>query len=342
MPDTSHAKAKAQQLQTQLFQMATAHWGSRLLFVAAKMGIADLLVKGPKTADELAGSTQSHALSLYRLMRTLAGLGLFTEDDAHRFSLTPLGSALRSGTPGRAIVLTLAGELYTKSVDQLHYSVQTGKTAFEKVFGAPLFAWLANHAPEASMFSETMVGIHGGETAAIAAAYDFSQFEMIVDVGGATGDLLAAILDRHTKPRGVLFDLPHVVRDAPSLIRGYGLSDRISTKSGNFFESIPAGGDAYLLSYVIHDWNETQCIAILDNCRRAIGSTGRLLIIETVLPSGNIPHPGKMLDIVMLAITGGQVRTEPEYRVLLDKAGFRLEQVVPTESAVSIVEASPI
>jgi O-methyltransferase domain/Dimerisation domain len=339
MSSDNEAASEALPPHVQLIQMASAHWVSRVLYAAAE--IADLLAEGPRTAALLAQSNATDAPSLYRMMRTRASLGLFTEDHEHRFSLTPVGEALRTGTPGsvRASVLVLAGTIFTKSLDQLPYSVQTGKTGFEKAFGMPLFEWLAKHPADASMFSETMVGFHGAEPAAVAAAYDFSKFETVVDVGGATGNLLATILGRHLEPRGILFDLPHVVFDAPALINASGLADRIRIEAGNFFESIPSGGDAYLFSHIIHDWSEAECLTILSNCRRAMKPNSRLLIIEMVLPSGDTPHPGKILDMNMLAVTGGQERTELEYRALLDKAGFRLTQVVPTNSAVSVVEA---
>jgi hypothetical protein len=343
MPEITPAKIEQQTPQAQLIQMATAHWASSLVYVAADMGLADRLAEAPRTAAELAQSTGSDAPSLYRVMRTLAGMGLFSEDSGHRFSLTPLGAALRTGTPGsvRSSVLTMAGEWVTKSVGELHYSIKTGKPALEKIFGVPLFEWLAKHPVEASMFSETMVGFHGAEPEAVAKAYDFSQIETVLDIGGATGNLLSTILSHHRAPRGILFDLPHVVADAPALIKARGLTDRIAIESGSFFESVPAAGGAYLLSHIIHDWSEAQCLTILGNCRRAMNPNSRLLVIEMVLPTGNAPHPGKMLDMIMLTVAGGQERTEPEYRKLLEKTGFRLTQVVPTESAVSIVEALP-
>jgi hypothetical protein len=342
MPEIAREKTDMQSPQAQLIQMATAHWVSRLVYVAAKMNLADRLADGPSTAEELARTTANDAPSLYRLMRTLASLGLFTEDSSHRFSLTPVGDALKTGTAGRASVLTLAGDLFTKSLEQLPYSVQTGRSGFEKVFGMPFFGWLADHPADASLFSATMVGIHGPEPAAVAAAYDFSQFETIVDVGGATGNLLAAILGHHPEPRGILFDLPHVVRDAPALIQARAVAARLSIEAGSFFESVPTAAGAYLLSHIIHDWSEAQCLTILGNCRRAMKPNSRLLIIETVLAPGDMPHLGKMLDMIMLVFfTGAQERTEPEYRALLNKAGFRLARVVPTESAVSIVEAVP-
>ena len=344
MAEAVQAKTEVIPPQAQLVQMATAYWVSRLVYLAAQLKLPDLLAEGPKTAEELASLSSTHGPSLYRIMRTLASLGLFTENTERRFSLTPLGTALKTDTPGsaRASVLTLAGPWFAGPLDDLLYSVQTGKTVFEKVYGLPLFDWLARHGDEASMFSETMVGFHGMEPAAVAEAYDFSHYESIIDVGGATGNLLSAILRRYQTPRGVLFDMPHVVRDAPTLIRERGLADRIKIESGSFFESVPTGPDVYLLSHVIHDWSEEQCLTILGNCRRAMKPGARLLIIEMVLPADDTPHPGKMLDIIMLALPGGQERSEPEYRSLLGKAGFRLAQVVPTQSAVSIVEAFPI
>ncbi len=221
------------------------------------------------------------------------------------------------------------------------YSVQTGKSGVEKTLGMPMFDWLANHPEEASRFNETMVGFHGAEPPAVAAAYDFSAVATLVDVGGGTGNLLTTILGRHPGSRGILFDLPHVVRDAPALIQARDLADRVTIESGSFFETVPSGGDAYLLSHIIHDWSEDQCLTILGHCRRAMKSGSRLLIIEMVIPTGDVPHPGKMLDMMMLVGPGGQERTEQEYRTLLGKADFGLTQVVPTESAVSVVEAIP-
>jgi hypothetical protein len=326
----------------QLVQMAISHWVSHIIYVAAKLDLADHLAKGPKSADDLAGPTQTHAPSLYRLMRTLASLGIFTEDATHRFALTPLGEALKTGAPGsaRGSILTLASEWMSRGWDQLLYSVQTGKGGFEKSLGMPFFDWLAKNPEEASMFSETMIGIHGAEPPAVAAAYDFSRFTTIIDVGGATGNLLTTILGRYPGLRGILYDLAHVVRDAPALIQARGLADRITIESGSFFEGVPGGGDAYLLSHIIHDWTEDLCLTILGHCRREMNADSRLLIIEMVLPVGDTPHPGKILDMMMLVGPGGQERTKQEYDNLLRKAGLRLTRVVPTASPVSVVEAA--
>ena len=327
----------------QLIQMGIAYWASKLVLTAAKLDLADRLAGGAKTAADLAQELKLHAPSLYRFMRTLAGMGILSEVESQTFTLTPLGEALKADAPGsaRATILTLTGDICSHSFDRLLYSLETGKTGFEQAFGMPIFDYLADHPEEASLFSETMIGIHGSEPPAVAAAYDFSQFESIVDVGGATGNMLTNILRLHDRPRGVLFDLLHVVSDAPSLIEGHGLQSRISIESGSFFESVPSGHDAYILSHIIHDWDEDECQRILQNCRRAINADGKLLIVEMVLLEGDTPHFGKMTDMVMLLVPGGQERTGEEYGTLLRKADFRLTKVVPTGSDVSIVEAAP-
>jgi hypothetical protein len=327
----------------QLIEMATAHWISRIIYVAAKIELADHLASGPKSADELAGPTKTHAPSLYRFMRTLTHLGLLVEDTGKHFALTPLGEALKKNAPGSAhpTVLTLASDWCANGFGELLYSVQTGKSGVEKYLGMPIFDWFGKNPEMASLFSETMVGVHGAEPAAVAAAYDFSKMKTIVDVGGATGNLLTTVLSRAPGARGILYDLPHVVRDAPALILSRGLTDRVAIEAGSFFERVPSGGDAYLLSHIIHDWSEAQCLSILGHCRRAMNNGSRLLLIEMVLPSGNTPHPGKLLDMMMLVGPGGRERTEQEYATLLEQAGFRLSRVVPTESAVSVVEATP-
>jgi len=326
----------------QVIQMGTGYWVSRALYAAAKLGLADKLASGPRSAAELAKETSTLPSALHRLMRLLAGLGMLkTERDGQRFALTPLGEAMKSDAPGaaRATILTLAGPMFWKAFGEYMYSLETGKTGFEKAFEMPVFDYLAKHPEDAANFVQTMIGVHGDEPPTIVAAYDFSGVGTVVDVGGSSGNLLDAILKRYPGPRGVLFDLPHVVRDAPQRFRAWGLGDRIRAEGGSFFESVPAGGDAYILSHVIHDWSEEQCLTILGNCRRAMKPDAKLLIVEMVIPAGDEMHPGKLLDLTMLVMPGGQERTEAEYAALLDKAGFRLTRVVSTQSNVSVVEA---
>lgn len=343
MSDTKQGASQAPPPHVQLIQMVTAYWASRLLYAAAKLRLADLLAEGPKSAADLAAKTNTHPPTLARVMRTLASLGLMTEDAQHRFTLTPLGQALRNGAPGsaHATVLTLGGDAIWHSYDHILYSIETGKPGADKALGMPIFDWLGQHPEDAARFSETMIGFHGEEPSAIAAAYSFADFKTIVDVGGATGHLLTTVLENTPGARGILFDLPHVVKDAPKLIHTRRLTDRVTIEEGSFFDSVPRGGDAYLLSHIIHDWSEAQCLTILGHCRRAMNPNGRVLLIEMVLPPGNDPHPGKMLDIMMLVGPGGQERTEEEYHALLAKAGFKLARIVPTTTAVSVVEAVP-
>jgi len=325
----------------QLIQMGRAHVVARTVYAAAMLGLADQLASGPKSAAQLAGPLHVHAPSLHRLMRTLASLGILTEQMDQRFALTELGEALKTGAPGsaRSSVIFAGSPSAQSGWSHILYSIETGKPGFEKANGVALFDYLADHPEEASLFSEMMVGLHSQEPAAVATAYDFSAFGIVMDVGGATGNLLAAVLSHHVRPRGVLFDRPHVVLDAPSLLKARGLSDRVTIEPGDFFKNVPSGADAYILSHIIHDWSEDQCLTILGNVRRAMKRDSRLLLVEMVLPLGNTPHPGKILDMSMLVSMGGQERTEVEYGSLLSRGGFRLTRVVPTRSAASIVEA---
>ena len=341
MPDDEPAAPQGLPPHMQVIQMGRAFIVSRTIYVAAKLGLADQLASGPKSAAELAGPMQVHAPSLHRLMRTLASLGVLTEQAGQRFALTDLGRALKTGAPGsaRSTVIYSGSPAPQSGWDNLAYSVETGKSGFEKAQGVPVFDYLAQHPDEASLFSEMMIGLHNQEPPAVAAAYDFSTFKTIADVGGAAGNMLAGILARHAGPRGILFDRPHVVSDAPALLDAKGVSDRVTIEAGDFFKSVPVGADAYVLSHIIHDWSEDRCLTILDHVRKAMSPAGRLLIVEMVLAAGDAPHPGKILDMVMLAQFGGQERTEAEYGVLLGKAGFRMTRVVPTNSAASIVEA---
>jgi hypothetical protein len=328
----------------QLIQMGIASFAAAALYTAARMSIADHIGSGVKTAAELAGPTGTHAPTLYRFLRSLSNFGVVNEHHGQRFSLTPLGQALRADAPGsaRSTLLAFCGPTFSRTWEELPYSLETGKTAFDKAFGMGFFEYLSRHPDDASHFSAAMVGYHGPETPAVAEAYDFSGIGTLVDVGGATGNMLAAVLTRHRHLRGVLFDRPYVVKEAPALLAARGVADRVSIQAGNFFQGVPPGGDAYLLSHIIHDWSEEQCVTILGHCRRAIGPRGRVLIVETVLPADGTPHAGKMQDLVMLMFPGGMERTEAEYADLLRKADLRLNRVIPTASIASIVEAVPV
>ncbi len=326
--------------QARLAQMATGFILSRLVYTAASLGLADHLASGPKSAVELATPTGCDVVALGRFMRTLTNFGILALDDDGRFSLTPLGEPLRSDAPGsvRSSILSMAGQWIWQAWEAFPSTVKTGEPAVDTVFGMPIFDWLAQHPDEAKRFSETMVTVHGAEPPAIAVAYDFSSCGVIVDVGGAGGNLLAHVLAKHPQPKGVLFDLPQAMTDAPARLRAFGVEDRVTIQAGNAFEAVPRGGDVYLLSHVIHDWNEDLCLTILRNCRAAMTPTSRLLIIELVLRDGNAPGFGSA-DMVMMTLTGGAERTPREFASLLAGAGLTMTRVIPTTTNASIVEA---
>ncbi|MDQ4121110.1 MAG: acetylserotonin O-methyltransferase [Acidobacteriota bacterium] len=340
----SNSAAAALPPHAQIVQMASAHVIAKGIYAVAELGIADHLKDGARTADELAQAIGAHADSLHRLMRSMAGFGLFVEDAERRFSLTPLGAALQSDAPGyaRSAVRMLAGPWMWQATGELIHSAKTGETGMEKAFGRGVFEHLGDAPEQATIFNEAMIGFHGLEPPAVAAAYDFSGIEKLVDVGGGTGNLLTTILQANPELKGLLYDLPHVAGEARQQIETKGLSARCEVAEGSFFESVPSGGDAYLMSHIIHDWDEQKCVQILENCRKAMNGRGKLLLVEMVIPQGNDFHPSKLLDMVMLSVTGGKERTAEEYAALFEKAGFRLTRIVPTESPVSVIEAVPV
>jgi hypothetical protein len=323
-------------------QLIAGYWHSQCVYVAAKLGIADLLKDGPVSSDDLAKKTKTHPPALYRLLRGLASLGVFAEEGERRFALTPAAALLRDDIPGsqRAMAIMM-GEEHYKSWGELVSSVQTGKPAFEKIFGKPVFEFLSERPEQAAIFDRAMVGVHGRETSAVLDAYDFSAFSSIADIGGGNGSTLSGILERHPALHGTLFDLPGVIGRARQNVEKAGMSDRLHLVAGDFFESIPSGADAYFLRHIIHDWDDEKALRILENVRRAMGEEGRVLVVESVIPPGNDPCFGKLLDLTMLVIPGGQERTEDEYRTLFGKAGFRLSRIVPTQAEVSVIEGVP-
>lgn len=330
-------------LHVQVIQMATAYWVSRAVYVAAQLGIADLLNDGARHAEELAAATGTYAPALHRVLRSLASVGLFRTDERGHFSLTPLGAALRSDAPGaaRSTVIALSGGWCWAAWGEALHSVQTGETGVQKALGMSEYEFLEQHPEEASHFNAAMIGFHGEEPAAIVDAYDFSGFRKVVDVGGGSGNLLGTILQANPSLRGVLQDRPQVVPDAERNLEAAGVADRCGVVGGDFLEAVPDGGDLYIVSHCIHNWDESSCVRILESCRRAMAPGGRLVIVEAVVSAGDEPDPAKILDLAMLLIPGGVERSEDEYRALLKKAGFRLTRVVPTRTSASIIEAIP-
>ncbi len=328
--------------QDQVAQLASGYWHTQAIYVAAKLGIADALTEGPRTAEELATATQAHPRALYRLLRALASVGIFAEDDHHRFHLTPMAECLRSGVPGSVRALAIMrGEWQYESWGQLIHSVRTGRSAFEHIHGVPLFDYLASHPERGKLFDEAMTGVHGRETAAMLDAYDFSGIGVLADVGGGNGEVVSAVLKRYPTMRGVLFDQPAVIERSRVHLESAGLAGRCAAVPGNFFEAVPPGADVYLLRHIIHDWDDDRCVTILRNCRAAMGERGRLLVVEGIVPPGNGPAVSKFFDLSMMVLPGGMERTEDEYRALFAAAGFELVRIVPTTSWISVLEGVP-
>ncbi|MBD2043107.1 methyltransferase [Microcoleus sp. FACHB-672] len=325
-----------------MMQMISSRWVSQPLYVAAQLGIADLLKDGPKTIDELANATGTHAPSLYRLLRALASVSIFAEGEDGRFELTPLASCLQTGVEGSvgAMAIMFAQEWHSRPWEHLLESVKTGKTAFELVYGKKAFEYLAQNPEAGKIFDNAMTGITVTHNTAIAAAYDFSSISKLADIAGGHGGLIAAILNANPKMEGILFDQPHVIAGALPLLESQGVASRCKLIAGNFFESVPAGCDGYILKSIIHDWDDEEALAILKNCRKAmIGKNSKLLLVENVIPAGNEASMSKLVDLEMLVMAGGRERTEAEYRTLLGAAGFELTNIVPTQMPVSVIES---
>ena len=278
------------------------------------------------------------------MLQFLATIGVVTEGPPRRFGLTALGECLRSGVPGSLRAwFVMNGPIHRAFFDDPLASVKTGRPAFEGVFGTDFFGYAAENPEWGRTFDEAMTEVTGETATAVLAAYSFDGLRRIVDVGGGRGHLLAALLSAYPEATGVLFDLPHVVADTPDTISAAGLVDRCDVVAGDFFDSVPEGGDAYVLSWIIHDWDDEDATAILANCRRAMRDHGRLLLVEALRPtSGESGFDfATALDLVMLVALGGRERTESEYARLLADAGFTFMRVVPTASPMSVIEGTP-
>lgn len=338
MEQAQNSSAAAKPAQYAIFEMACGYWVSQSLYVAAKLGIADLVADGPKTADELAAATKMHGPSLHRLLRALASKGVFAEDAERRFGLTPAAECLLNRPGSQRAMVLMMGEEHYRAYGELLYSVETGKPSFAHVFGAPIFEYLSKHPAQAALFDEAMTGIHGAETAAMIDAYDFAQFGTVVDIGGGNGTVIRTVLEKNPKVQGILYDMPHVVERARPALEESNVGDRLKLVGGSFFESAPPGGDAYMMRHIIHDWYDPESLTILKNCAAVMRPDAKLLVIDAVIEPGNGPQFSKFLDITMLTMPGGKERTEAEFRELFAAAGFELTRVVKTDSPVSIVE----
>jgi hypothetical protein len=320
-------------VENDLLRLVAGYQVSQAIHVAAVLGIADLLEDGPRTSDDLAAATATHPRTLYRLLRALAGAGVLREDEGRTFALTPLGDPLRSNAPGSVqgwaafVGRAHHREAWTHLID----SVQTGENAYRIAHGVSAWEHRAGDPEENAAFDRAMVSRTRAVNGSLLDAYDFGRFGTVVDVGGGRGALLAALVEAHPSMRGVLFDQPHVVD-------GVDLGERVRVVAGSFFDEVPEGGDAYVLKWIVHDWEDKEAAEILRVCRAAMGDRAALLVVERELGS-----PESMFsDLNMLVGPGGQERTREEFRALFQSAGFRLVASTPTASGISVLEGAPV
>jgi hypothetical protein len=324
-----------------LGMLATGFWVSRAIYVAAKIGIADLLAQGPQCIGILAEKSGSDPNALFRLMRALSAIGVFTIRDDRIFELTKLGQALRSDSEGsmRNYVMMLGRPESWRAWEHLEHSIMTGLPAFECEYQISLFQYMAANPSLAKIFDEGMLSRGVADDSAIAAAYDFSEARSLVDLGGGAGRLLTTMMKTAPHAHGILFDLPHVIEGSRNSLAASNVGKRIDFVAGNFFHSVPVGADLYLLKQVIHDWTDKQAVELLSTCRRAMTANSKMLIFEVIVdPDSLFP---KLLDLMMMVWTGGLERTIMQYEQLLARAGLRLIRVIPTRTAICILEAVP-
>ncbi len=325
----------------QLMQIMLGSFPTQALYVAAKLGIADLLKEGARTTAELAEKTNTHERSLYRVLRALASLQVFEETGSKTFELTPAAELLLTDHPGslRDAAIFMGEKWHWVVYAEMLYSVQTGKVGWEKVHGLEVFPYFQKHPEEYEIFNRAMTSLSTNVMPALVEAYDFTGVDTLVDIAGGHGRLLAGFLKSNQHLKGVLFDLPEVIKGASVLLKEESVAERVRLESGDFFEKVTEGADAYMMKFIIHDWDDERAVKILKHIHRDSAPNARVLLFEMVVPEGNASNFSVIQDLEMLVSPGGVERTEAEYRDLLEQAGFKLRRVIPTKSPFSIVEA---
>jgi len=323
--------------------MVLAHWNSIAICAVAKLGVADHLESGPKTTKELASLMNVQEDPLYRVMRAVAGVGVFHEGENRTFSQTDRSDVLRTNAVPtlRYAASMCIDDWQLRSMQAICSTIENGRAAQENVFGMGLFPYLQSHPDQAFRFNRGMTDLSSGDTPALLAVYDFSAFEHIVDIAGGAGGMLAGILEKFPHLRGTLFDQPSVIEQAKKdgILNAY--ATRCDLVGGSFFEAVPSNADAYIMKHIIHDWDDDRSLTILRNIHRVLAgvSNGRVILLESVVQPGNVPDFGKLIDMEMLLIPGGRERTADEFAALFARAGFELTRIVPTASPLSVIEA---
>jgi len=341
MSSATSPHATDRKLYGQITQLCMGHMPAACIYAVAKLKIPDLLAAGPKPASELARACGVNGGALYRVLRAIASVGVFREAAPQVFENTALSEMLRSDIPGSArdTVLFLSDSLHLRVFAELMHSIETGETVFRKVTGMEPFDFFRHNDEENKAFNAAMASISANSVPPAVEAYDFGESGTLADIGGGHGTLMALILQKHLGLRGIVFDLPHVVAGAKARIEALGLASRCELVGGDFFEGVPIA-DNYVVKSIIHDWDESRAIAILQNCAKSMrGANGRIILLEQVIAAGNQPDSAKWIDMEMLTMAGGRERSEVEYSELLAKAGLRLVRVVKSASPYSAIEA---
>jgi hypothetical protein len=326
----------------QVLHIAMGYMASSALYLASSLNIPDELAGGPKDVAELARASGANEDALFRILRLLASMGVFAEPGPRRFALTPAAELLRKDVPGslRGMAVFLPDPLHFRVYADLMHSVMTGKPAVDKTLGMPVFEYLAKHPDYSQVFNDAMTALSAPVVGAAIDAYDFSTIGTLVDVAGGHGEVLMSILKACPEVRGILADVGHVIEGAKPRIAAAGLSNRCDAVAIDFFTSVPAGGDAYIMKHIIHDWDDERASLILRNIATAMGGNrGKVILLEAVLRGAGEPDLGKLLDIEMLAMPGGRERSADEFKALFARSGFEMTKVVPTKSPLSVVEA---
>jgi hypothetical protein len=327
-----------------LFQIGLGYMASMALNVAVELRIADHLANGARSTSELATLTHVNEDRLYRVLRALASVGVFTEVAPHQFGLTPAAELLRSDVEGSQVAMMrwISDSFHYRIYAEMMHSVKTGEIAFDHIFGEPIFEYLPeNDKKEAAVFNDAMVCLSNMVAPEVLKAYDFSGIGTLMDVGGGHGALLSCLLRRYPEMRGLVFDMEPVIEGALAAECSADVRDRCRFVAGDFFQSVPRGADAIIMKHIIHDWDGEKAVQILKNCREALsGKPGaKVLLVESVLTQDNKPHLGKLIDVEMFMFVGGRERTEEQFRDLLAAAGLRLNRVIPTQAPLWVVEA---
>lgn len=325
-----------------ILQLATGYIASTAIYVVTKLGIADLLKDGPRAASWLAETTRTHPDRLYRVLRTLAGAGVFSERSPGTFALTSAGEALCSNAEGsvKDLALWIADPFHLRIYAEMMHTVRTGETTFDHIYGKPVFEYLPGDPEEAEIFNAAMTSLSRMMIPAVIEAYDFSGIGTLMDVAGGHGAFLRAVLSKYPAMKGMLIDMEHVIEGAKLLEENRALGDRCQFQSADFFAAVPSGADAIVMKHIIHDWEDDKAVVILRNCLKSLsGRRGaKILVVEMVVPPGDEPHFSKFIDMEMMALPSGRERSAKEFEQLFSAAGLRLERIVSTQSPVSIVE----